>query len=83
MSQFTYRITTAGRQVRYGTETWTGTLQGLAEHLADDTRTCRPDVTGPITIHIWPSRDDDHYCGPHPDDASTYDYPDATEETTR
>ncbi|MFF1790791.1 hypothetical protein ACFVX9_30540 [Kitasatospora sp. NPDC058243] len=83
MSQFIYRITTAGRQVRYGTKTWTGTPQSLAEHLADDTRTCRPDVASPITIHVWPRRDDDHYRSPHPDDASTYNYPTATQEPTR
>nr|BEK68810.1 hypothetical protein KPHV_60370 [Kitasatospora purpeofusca] len=73
--QFTYRVTADGRQTRYGTQTTTSTPQALADLLAADTRTCRPEVTGPITIHIWPSRDDDHYRSPHPDTADTYDYP--------
>lgn len=72
----TYRVSTDGRSFRYGSFTeWTQTPQELADRLAEETRNGRPDVTGPLTVHIWPSREDEHYRLPIPADAQQFDYP--------
>lgn len=76
MADLTYRVTTETSTPRYGhNSVWLRTPQKLADAVAEETRIVRPDVTGPLTIHVWPSRDDEHYRLPIPADAQRFDYP--------
>jgi hypothetical protein len=76
MTDLMYRVTTAGSQgMRYGSRPAGTDPQLLANQLAADTRTARPDLAGPLTIHVWPAREDEHYRLPIPADAQRFDYP--------
>lgn len=75
-----YDVQIGDRRVRYGTENvWTGTTQALANELAGDTRASHSWETGPITVRVWPHRnDDEHYQQPAPDAAECFNYPGRT-----
>ena len=75
MPDLMYRVTTTSTGTRYGSDSTGTTAQALADQIAADTRIARPDVNGPLTIHVWPARDDEHYRLPVPADADRFDYP--------
>lgn len=60
--------------------TWPGTAQQLADEVAERLRACRPDADGALTVRVWPTREDEHYRDPVPDDATEYHYPARTKE---
>lgn len=51
------------------------TPQTLADRVAAATRRLRADLDGPLTIHVWPARDNEHYRQPIPDGAQRFHYP--------
>lgn len=76
MADLTYRVSTGERESRYGHfSDWQQTTQELASMLAKETRQIRPDITGPLAIHVWPTRNSEHYRQPIPDNADRFDYP--------
>ncbi|TQF04785.1 hypothetical protein E6W39_24355 [Kitasatospora acidiphila] len=76
MTHLMYRVTATGsRGSRYGSDSTAPDPQALADQLAADTCTARPDLAGPLTIHVWAARDDEHYRLPTPTDAQRFDYP--------
>ena len=79
MADLTYRVTAGDQTPRYGHHgTWVFSPEALADAIAMDVRQIRPDVTEPLTIHVWPTRTDEHYRRPVPDDASRFEYPAAS-----
>lgn len=78
MTDLTYRVTAGTQTPRYGhNSAWAFSPQALADAIAMDVRQIRPDITEPLTIHVWPSRDDEHYRLPVPDGADRFEYPGA------
>ena len=78
MADLTYRVTADNhdRPIRYGHESnWDWSTRALADDLAMHIRDTRPDVTTPLTTHVWPSRADEHYTKPLPDNAECFQYP--------
>jgi hypothetical protein len=76
-----YRVTTSNSNgTRYCSDSTGTTPQALADQVAADTRSVRPDMTDMdalLTIHVWSARDNEHYRLPVPDDADRFDYPSA------
>lgn len=78
MPELTYRVIPDGhdRPIRYGTDgNWAWSTHALADAIAMDVRQIRPDITCPLTIHVWPTRDSEHYRRPVPDEAERFEYP--------
>lgn len=76
MTKLMYRVTaTNASGSRYGSDSTGPDPQALADRLAAETRVARPDLAGPLTIHVWPVRADEHYRLPTPADAERFDYP--------
>lgn len=49
-------------------------LAAFAQELADHTRTAHS-YSGPLTVSLWPPREDEHYGLPVPDDATVTHFP--------
>jgi hypothetical protein len=78
MTKLMYRVTAENATgSRYGSDSTGMDPQALADRIAADTRVARPDLSGPLTIHVWAPREDEHYRLPTPADAHRFDYPDA------
>lgn len=78
MTDLTYRVATSTQRspIRYGHLTaWAYSPQALADATAMDVRQIRPEADGALTVHVWPTRDGEHYWQPIPDDAEHFDYP--------
>jgi hypothetical protein len=73
----TFRVCAGDNPLRYGNDdAWAGTLRELADDHAACVRTSHPAATtADLTVHVWPTRHDEHYRRPIPADAAHYDYP--------
>lgn len=79
MSDLSYRVTAGDQTPRYGHHSaWAFSPEALADAVAQDMRVTRPDITDPLTIHVWPTREEEHYRLPVPDDAGRFEYPAAS-----
>ncbi|MGW4695188.1 hypothetical protein ACWEO1_22730 [Kitasatospora cineracea] len=79
MTDLTYRAArtdTPDQPISHGHHTtWPGTTQQLADETAARLRTTRPDAAGALTVHVWPTREDEHYQQPVPASAAAFHYP--------
>ncbi|MBB4922162.1 hypothetical protein [Kitasatospora kifunensis] len=71
-----YRVTaTDNGGCRYGSDSTGADPRALADRVAAETRSARPDMSGPLTVHVWAARDGEHSRLPIPADAVRFDYP--------
>lgn len=76
MTRLTFRVCAGDTPLRYGPGTDTRTPRALADDHAACVRATHPDAANAdLTVHVWPTRDGEHYRQPIPASAERFNYP--------
>lgn len=70
---WSYQIERVGNTRSFGHRVWDDSPRAVAESLTQETRVFHS-WNGPVTVWVWPTRDDEHYRMPIPEDAHRFDY---------
>lgn len=76
MTALTFRVCAGDNALRYGHEDDAPSPRALADDHAACVRASHPHAAhADLTVHVWPTRPDEHYRNPMPAETTRFDYP--------